>query len=180
MTSAGPTLTQLADPSDVTTDVRQALTACWVEVTNAGGAAGFPFPPVEIADVMPFLDAIIKTLNPATSRLLVAEYDGQLAGWLNLRRDPGPLTSHWGTIHHLQARTTLQGRGLGTALMNEARRVARDEMDLEQLHLAARGGTGLEAFYTGLGWKEVGRWPNALRLAGGQDRDEVLMLLMPL
>ncbi len=64
--------------------------------------------------------------------------------------------------------------------MNEVRRIARDEMGLEQLHLAARGGVGLEAFYGRLGWKEVGRWPGALRLADGGDRDEVLMHLDPL
>ncbi|MEU2201667.1 GNAT family N-acetyltransferase [Isoptericola sp. NPDC019482] len=180
MTDAAPSLAQLTAPGDVTAEQHSALTACWVEVTNAGGAAGFPFPPVEAADVVPSLDAIIQNLDPQTSRLLIAEHDGQLAGWLNLRRDQWPLISHWGTIHHLQARPILQGRGPGTALMTEARRVARDEMDLEQLHLAAGGGAGLEAFYASLGWKELGRWPDALRLAGGDDRDEVLMLLAPL
>ncbi|HCA87791.1 MAG TPA: hypothetical protein DEQ61_21410 [Streptomyces sp.] len=49
---------------------------------------------------------------------------------------------------------------------------SRDEMGLEQLHLAARAGVGLEAFYGRLGWKEVGRWLGALRLGPGDDRDE--------
>lgn len=31
-----------------------------------------------------------------------------------------------------------------------------------------------------LGRREVGRWPGALRLAPGDDRDEVLMILAPL
>ncbi len=53
-------------------------------------------------------------------------------------------------------------------------------MGLEQLHLAVRGGMGLETFYGRLGWREVGRWPGALRLRPGDDRDEVLMLLAPL
>lgn len=64
--------------------------------------------------------------------------------------------------------------------MNEVRRIAREEMGLEQLHLAARSGVGLETFYGRLGWKEIGRWPGALRLADGEDRDEILMLLAPL
>jgi hypothetical protein len=46
--------------------------------------------------------------------------------------------------------------------------------------LAARGGVGLEDFYGRLGWKEIGRWPGALRLAPGDDRDEILMILAPL
>ncbi|WP_373310989.1 hypothetical protein [Streptomyces alanosinicus] len=50
-------------------------------------------------------------------------------------------------------------------------------MGPEQLRLAARGGAGLEQFYGRLGWKEIGRWPEALRLAVGDDRDEVLMVL---
>ena len=64
--------------------------------------------------------------------------------------------------------------------MHEVRRVARNEMGLEQLHLAARDGVGLEDFYGRLGWKEVGRWPGALRFAQGDDRDEILMALAPL
>ncbi|WP_443334829.1 GNAT family N-acetyltransferase [Streptomyces sp. CCNWLW238] len=98
------------------------------------------------------------------------------------RRRPRPwaLISHWGTLHHVQTRTTVRGQGIGAALMNEVRRIARDEMDLEQLDLAARGGVGLESFYGRLGWKETGRWPGALRLADGEDRDEILMLLAPL
>lgn len=65
--------------------------------------------------------------------------------------------------------------------MHRLRHVARDEMGLEQLHLAARGGgTGLEDFYARLGWREVGRWPGKLRLAPDDTRDEILMILTPL
>jgi len=49
--------------------------------------------------------------------------------------------------------------------MNQARQVARDKMGLKQLHLAVRGGVGLEHFYSRLGWQQAGRWPGALRLA---------------
>lgn len=52
-----------------------------------------------------------------------------------------------------------------------------DAAALEQLRLAARAGVGLEDFYGRLGWKEIGRWPGALRPAPGDDRDEFLMAL---
>ena len=39
---------------------------------------------------------------------------------------------------------------------------------------------GLEEFYGRLGWREIGRWPGALRFGASDDRDEVLMLLAPL
>ncbi|WP_411089360.1 GNAT family N-acetyltransferase [Streptomyces sp. 061-3] len=74
----------------------------------------------------------------------------------------------------------LRGRGIGSALVHELRKIARDELGLEQLHLAARGGEGLEDFYGRLGWREIGRWPAALRLAPDDTRDEVLMILAPL
>ena len=45
--------------------------------------------------------------------------------------------------------------------MARARRVARQEMGLEQLRLAARGGMGLEHFYARLGWRVIGRSPTA-------------------
>lgn len=180
MSAPAPVLTQYTSASQVPPGLRQALVECWVEVTNAGGAAGFPFPPVRTAEVTPALEVIVNNLDRRTSRLLTAHLDGQLAGWLNLRRDPQKLVTHWGTLHHVQTRTAVRGQGIGAALMNEVRRIARDEMDLEQLHLAARGGLGLEAFYGRLGWKETGRWPGALRFADGEDRDEILMLLAPL
>ncbi|MFE2973062.1 GNAT family N-acetyltransferase [Streptomyces sp. NPDC059340] len=174
------TFQQLTTPSDVTPQLQRALAECWVEVTNAGGAAGFPFPPVDAATVAPTLVRIIDLLSPDSNRLLTATLDGELAGWLCLRRDRFELIAHWGTLHHVQTRTAVRGRGIGLALMNEVRRIARDEMGLEQLHLAARGDVGLEDFYGRLGWKEVGRWPGALRLAPGDDRDEILMILAPL
>ncbi|WP_043267366.1 GNAT family N-acetyltransferase [Streptomyces sp. CT34] len=175
-----PSFQQYTAPSQVTEQVKRALTDCWIEVTNAGGAAGFPFPPIDEKQAAPAVDKVVNALSLNTSRLLTATAGGELIGWLNVRRDPFELIAHWGTLHHVQTRPRHQGRGFGAALMNEVRRIARDEMRLEQLHLAARGGVGLEAFYGRLGWKEVGRWPGALRLADGDDRDEVLMHLDPL
>ena len=102
-----------------------------------------------------------------------------MAGWLNLSRHRNPLVPHWGEVTRVQTHPDFRGRGIGGALMEHVRQVARDEMGLEQLRLTARGGEGLEQFYARLGWKEVGRWPNALRFDYG-DRDEVLMLLSPL
>jgi GNAT superfamily N-acetyltransferase len=151
---------QLTHPGDADPAVRQELTACWIAVTNAGGAAGFPFPPVNADHV--------------------ARINSALAGWVVLSRDPSPLIAHWGTVNHLQTQPAHRNQGIGSALMHGLRHIARDEMGLEQLHLAARGGTGLEDFYTRLGWREVGRWPGKLRLAPDDTRDEILMILTPL
>jgi GNAT superfamily N-acetyltransferase len=172
-------LIQITDPGQVTPRVRQALIDCWIEVANAGGAVGFPFPPVDVRHVGPVADRLIADLDLDYNRVLIAEVDGVLAGWLNLSRHRDPVVPHWGTVKRVQTRLGFRGRGIGIALMGEVRRIARDELRLEQLRLEARGGVGLEGFYGRLGWREIGRWPGALRFPSG-DRDEVLMLLAPL
>lgn len=176
---AGTRFLQLTDPGQVTPERRRALIDCWVEVANAGGAVGFPFPPVDAAEVGPVADRLFADLDRDYNRIVMAEADGALAGWLNLSRHRARVVPHWGTVKRVQTRLDFRGRGIGVALMNEVRRIARDELGLEQLHLEARGGAGLEGFYGRLGWTEIGRWPGALRFPGG-DRDEVLMLLAPL
>jgi GNAT superfamily N-acetyltransferase len=170
---------QVTDPGQVMPGLRTALIDCWAEVANAGGAVGFPFPPVDASQVGPVADRLIADLDPDYSRVLIAQADAVLTGWLSLSRHRDRVVPHWGTVKRVQTRPGFRGHGIGIALMNEARRIARDEMGLEQLRLEARGGEGLEGFYSRLGWKEIGRWPGALRFPDG-DRDEVLMLLAPL
>ncbi|HEX6522589.1 MAG TPA: GNAT family N-acetyltransferase [Streptosporangiaceae bacterium] len=171
---------QLTRPGDADPAVRRELTACWIAVTNAGGAAGFPFPPVGPDQVTPAVDALTASLDPQRSRVLLARVNGALAGWVGLSREPSPLIGHWGTVSHLQAHLTHRNQGIGSALMRRLRQVARDEMGLEQLHLAVRGGMGLEDYYARLGWTVTGRWPGKLRLAPDDTRDEILMILTPL
>ena len=178
--SVVPMLVQYFDPAQVSAGVRQDIVACWITVSNAGGAAGFPFPPVDASIVAPVADDLIAGLSPDHSRLIAARVGDALAGWVHLQRHPGPVIAHWGTISHLQTHPAFRGQGVGSALVMSARQIARQEMGLEQLHLAARGGMGLERFYAKLGWREIGRWPAALRLAPGDDRDEILMILAPL
>jgi GNAT superfamily N-acetyltransferase len=173
-------LRQLYHQGQTGPELSRELIDCWVEVSNAGGAVGFPFPPVTVEEVAPAAEQLLADLHPDRSRMVLATVDGVLAGWLNVRRDPHPLVAHWGTLHHVQSRPSFRGRGIGSALMNHARQIAREDMALEQLHLAARSGLGLEDFYSGLGYKEIGRRPGVLRLAPGDDRDEILMALTPL
>lgn len=60
--------------------------------------------------------------------------------------------------------------------MEEVTRAATEDLALEQLHLELRTVLGLEGYYESCGWQEIGRWPESLRLPGG-DRDEALMAL---
>jgi GNAT superfamily N-acetyltransferase len=172
-------IAQARRPEDMSPEGTRELVNCWMTVANLGGAVGFPFPPVSLDEVRTVADPLIADLDPEYSQLLLARFDGVLAGWLSLSRYRAPVVPHWGMVKRVQTHPGFRGRGVGTALMRRVREVARDELFLEQLRLEARGGEGLEDFYGRLGWREIGRWPGALRFASG-DRDEVLMLLAPL
>jgi len=68
------------------------MVACWREVSNAGGPVGFPFLPVDEQQVLPAVEDMVGSLDPALSRLLVATVDQALAGcahWLHHRQRMG-------------------------------------------------------------------------------------------
>ncbi|MEV5548266.1 GNAT family N-acetyltransferase [Streptomyces sp. NPDC052309] len=171
---------QISRAEDATAAVRRELTECWAAVINAGGAVvpmDCPLPPVTEAALRPAVERIVRGLSPDGSRLLLATVDGSLAGWMLLRREQHPLVAHCGMVNHVQTHLRFRGLGVGAAQLRHAGGVARDEMGLERLHLTVRSGVGLEDFYRKAGWTGVGRWPGALRVAPGDDRDEILMSL---
>ncbi|WNV74312.1 GNAT family N-acetyltransferase [Geodermatophilus sp. DSM 44513] len=170
-------LTWLTTPEMIDPRTSEDLAMCWRAVADAGGAVGFPFPPVDEDQVRSASATMIESLHPQRSRLLVASTSNTVSGWLLLRVNNNSLTQHWGEISRVQTSPQDRGTGIGRLLMGEAARCARDDLGLTQLHLAARGGLGLEEYYGRLGWREVGRWPDALRFSGTDHRDEVLMLL---
>lgn len=170
-------LSQLLRPSDVSTRLRHQLMDCWIEVSNAGDPVGFPFPPVSPLDVAPVLNSYIAALHPERFRMVVAALGDRLVGWVCLSLNSNRLNRHWAEVRHLQTRPDHRGRGVGSALLEECARIGRKELDLEALHLAARAGVGLERFYIVRGWREIGRWPGALRFGAGGDRDEMMMQL---
>lgn len=120
---------------------------------------------------------MLDGLSAAEDHLLLATLDGTLAGWLLLSTNRTRLTRHWARVLRVQTALPCRRQGIGRILMDEVARAARDDLGLEQLHLELRAGLGLEAFYGRLGWKIVGRWPEALRLSQDDSHDEVLMFL---
>lgn len=168
------TITFALDP-EITDELRESVVSLWTDVTNAGGAVGF-VAPVDRAEVYPVADAAFAGVREGLDRLLVGYEDGRLVAMLIFVDNRFALKAHWCTIKRVMVRPDRQGRRYGVALMREAERLAR-ELGWEAVHVTARGGLGLERFYTALGYKEVGRLPGALRVAPGDDRDEVLLWL---
>lgn len=154
--------------------LRAELLTCWVDVTNAGGAVGF-VPPVTADDVAPVLDRLLEGVVSGRDALCVLTDDGATAGFAALVGSSSPLRRHWGTVLRVQVHPSRQGAGLGRVLMEGVHRIAV-ERGWEFVSLTARGGTGVDAFYRGLGYTEVGRLPGAIRVAPGDDRDEILLV----
>jgi GNAT superfamily N-acetyltransferase len=154
--------------------LRRELMSCWTDVTNAGGAVGL-MPPVTEDVVAPVLDRLLDGVHSGRHVLALLTVDGGTAGFALLFGSSSPLRRHWATVLRVQVHPSRQGQGLGRVLMNGVHDIARARGS-EFLRLTARGGTGVDAFYRGLGYTEVGRVPGAIRVAPGDDREEILMI----
>ena len=155
-------------------DLRATLLQLWTDVTNAGGAVGL-VAPVTPDVVAPLLDALVERVHAGSQTLCLLRVDGEVAGFAVLSTSISPLRRHWATVLRVQVHPDRQGQGLGRVLMAGVHDVARAR-GLEFLHLTARAGYGLEGFYERLGYEVFGRMPGAIRVAPGDDRDELLMI----
>lgn len=162
------------DP-DLTERLREDVVALWIAVTNAGGAVGF-VGPVGPAQVGPVAERTFAGIAEGHDRLLVGYAGDRLVGLLVLVGKRFELAEHWRSVTRVMVHPDLQGHGYGAALLREAERMAHDA-GWDALHLTVRAGGGVERFYAGLGYKEVGRLPGAIRVAPGDDRDEIHMWL---
>ena len=163
------------DP-ELTPELRAEVIGLWADVSNADGAVGF-VPPVTSADVRPTADRQFAGVTGGSDRLLVArDADGRLSALLFFEDQRFHLMAHWQLLKRVMVDPGAQGRGYGSELLAEAERLARS-WGLGGLRLTLRGGRGLEGFYARSGYKEVGRVPGAIRVAPGEEYDDVTMWL---
>ncbi|WP_328537333.1 GNAT family N-acetyltransferase [Streptomyces sp. NBC_00344] len=166
---------QLDPPMDPA--LRDGVVALWTDVTNAGGAVGF-IPPVTPDDVRPELVKHLASMADGRTRLLVGrEDDGTVAATAFLMHNTHRLMRHWLWLYTVMVHPSHQGKGYGRDLMAAAAGAARSIGGIEAVRLTCRGGTGVDRFYASCGYKEVGRVPDAIRVAPGDDRDDITMLL---
>jgi ABC-type dipeptide/oligopeptide/nickel transport system ATPase subunit len=104
--------------------------------------------------------------------LLIAD---EPVGMVFLEQRPGPLFRHWATLKRLQVHPSLQGKGVGKKLIDATHHLARG-IGLERLYVTVRSGTGRETFYEQHGYKLVAQVPGVIRLAPGDDRDELQLV----
>jgi GNAT superfamily N-acetyltransferase len=156
-------------------ELRAQLLDTWVTVTDAGGAVGFTAPADREA-VARTLRAQLERVRTGRDLLGVLRDEDRIVAMGFLVEGGSPLRRHWRTVLRVMVRPELQGRGAGRRLLEGLHGLGR-ELGLEQLLLSVRGGTGIERFYERFGYTEIGRHPQAIRLAPGDDRDEIVMLV---
>jgi GNAT superfamily N-acetyltransferase len=166
--------------------LRARLLRIWTDVSNAGGWVGF-VPPVSDEDVAPALDAALRRVHEGRDWLVVvraaAAPDGgpppawpdDVAGFAFVATNDRLLSEHWRWVLRVQVHPEFQGARLGAVLLDGIGDIAEDA-GLEMLHLTVRGGEGLESFYARAGYHEVARIPGAIRVAPGDDRDQVVLV----
>ncbi|MEU6588365.1 GNAT family N-acetyltransferase [Streptomyces sp. NPDC046881] len=169
-------LTFTLDPA-ITPTLRDGILDLWADVSNAGGAVGF-VPPVSREEIRPELVRHFVQMAEGRTRLLVGHDEaGEVAATAFLTHTAHRLMTHWVWLYTVMVHPRHQGRGYGRDLLAAAADAARGIEGVRAIRLTCRGGHGLERFYASCGYKEVGRVPDAIRVAPGDDRDEVFMLL---
>lgn len=147
-----------------------ALTGLWHAVSLGGGAVGF-VPPVQRPEVAAVAAGVVADLRAGRSLGVALIADRQLVGFANLRPGSG-LTAHTGEIILVMVDPALQGRRLGSLLINRILALAT-ERGLERVTLSIRDGEGLQGFYSRFGFVEWGRRPGWVRVGQDDDRDEI-------
>ena len=157
-------------------ELREQLLDTWVRVTDAGGAVGFT-PPADREMVAATLDSALRRVVRGQDALGVLRRGpgGPAVGMGILVVSASALRQHWRTVLRVMVAPELQGTGAGRTLLKGLHDHAR-ELGAEHLILAVRGGTGIEGFYARFGYEQFGRHPAAIRVAPGDDRDELLLV----
>ncbi|MTD13127.1 GNAT family N-acetyltransferase [Nakamurella sp. YIM 132087] len=163
----GPAATMAADSAFAV-----ALVTLWHRVSLAGGAVGF------LADsTRPEIAAraagVVDGLKRGRTRGQALTAGRTLVGFGLLT--PGEsLVAHTGMITLVMIDPDHQRQGLGDRIMEGLLEQAR-ELGIERLELTVRGGEGLERFYARFGFEVEGSRPGWIRVAPGDDRDEVFL-----
>lgn len=161
----------------LTPTLRDGILDLWTDVSNAGGAVGF-VPPVTREAIRPELVRALAQIAEGRTRLLVGhDESGRVAASAFLTSNTHRLMTHWVWLYTVMVHPEHQGQGHGRALLAAAADAARTIDGIEAIRLSCRGGLGLEDFYASCGYKEVGRVPSAIRVAPGDDRDDITLLL---
>ena len=170
------TLTCQLDPPS-TPSCATAILALWTDVSNAGGAVGF-VPPVTADESGPSWSSTSSRWPRAAAGCWSAATSGAgVAADRVPRLQHPPADGALGVAVHGDGPPPPPGAGLRPR--SDGRRRARPPAASTASRRSgspAAAAPALERFYAACGYKEVGRVPDAIRVAPGDDRDDITML----
>lgn len=164
---------EAADAFDDAT--REQVLDLWMRTNDAGGAVGFlPGASRERVDAALARHEMAMAAGATTGVLLRSAANDRVLGLAFIEPVGTPLMPHVASVGRVMTEPTARGRNLGRLLMAGVHRVAR-AAGLEILTLGVRSGSGTSAFYEACGYGESGRILGAIRVAPGDDRDDITM-----
>lgn len=154
---------------------REQILDLWTRTNDAGGAVGF-LAGAPRADVDAALRGHEESMESGhtVGVLLRSAADARVVAVSLLVRGNNPLLDHTRSVYRVMTDPDLRGRNQGRLLMAATHRVARD-LGVEILSLGVRSGTGTSKFYRACGYEQTGRVLGAIRVAPGDERDDITM-----
>ncbi|GAA4124783.1 hypothetical protein GCM10022415_31180 [Knoellia locipacati] len=154
---------------------REQVLDLWVRTNDAGGSVGFlPGAPRDSVDAALRAHEDSMAAGSTVAVLLRSAVDARVLGTSFLERGSNPLLDHTRTVYRVMTDPDRRGQNLGRLLMAATHRVAR-EAGVEILSLGVRSGSGLSRFYGSCGYVEAGRVLGAIRVAPGEERDDITL-----
>ena len=143
-----------------------ALAELLKEVVDGGASVSF-MAPMELTEAAAFWTTSLAAAGTGGRVVLGAMEDGDLVGTVTLHLDCPPNQPHRGEIAKMMTRASRRGRGVATALLREAERIA-SERGRTLLTLDTVNEDGAAPFYEKLGYVKAGVIPEfALKPYGG-------------
>jgi GNAT superfamily N-acetyltransferase len=143
----------------------EALVELLRDAVDAEASVGF-LPPLASAEARQFWQDVSAALAAGSTRLLIAEKNGQVLGTVQLVLATKPNGLHRAEIAKLLVHSRAQRRGIGRQLMLAAEELARQHGRFT-LVLDTLQGAGSELLYQGLGYTAVGAIPQFARVPDG-------------
>lgn len=153
--------------------VVEALARILAQTVDAGASLGF-LPPLQRDEACAYWRSLRDELRAGSRLLLVALADGTIVGTGQLALSVVPAMRHTAQVQKLIVAPSMQGRGVGQALLAVLHDAAwRRGRCL--LTLGTRRGGPPEVLYRRLGYREVGVIPGNSTDAAGRRHDTVML-----